>query len=75
MSRRGHIWREPWVDCGICEWHEPCPPSIGRTSAQEARALGWSMTKQHGWVCPACVAASILRRATPSEVSHGASDA
>lgn len=52
--RRGHIWREPWVDCGACSEHTALAPRLGQTSAGCAREYGWRSDPRRGWLCPRC---------------------
>jgi len=42
------------VWCGICVEREDTGEVELREAAKTARARGWKLTKESGWVCPAC---------------------
>jgi hypothetical protein len=45
------------VECGICtERSHLDGTSSGKEAPSHAREIGWKLTKQDGWVCPACLA-------------------
>lgn len=52
MAHKGRIFRETWVGC-FCGEAVPLVDNYPRPQ-DEARARGWVLTKDKGWLCPSC---------------------
>jgi hypothetical protein len=49
----GKIWPEYWIDCSVCDFHEPL--AVSKAPAREARKRGWGRLGMVGpWVCGRC---------------------
>ena len=53
-QRKGRIFAEFWIMCGVCGRAAPLDVPKRRFGAQRAAAWGWKHTQVDGWVCPAC---------------------
>jgi hypothetical protein len=51
----GRLSSEVTAWCGMCGQWEYTNCSRKGPAARVARARGWVKTKEHGWICPACV--------------------
>lgn len=56
--RRGTIKVDVWtINCGINNDHAATiSPMRDETPTQEARRMGWQLTRTYGWICPECYA-------------------
>lgn len=56
MIKRGRLTPgEWWMSCGSCG-NERCSGEKRKSAAIDTmRAVGWSQSKSHGWVCPSCL--------------------
>jgi hypothetical protein len=52
--RKGRIFAEFWIMCGVCGRAAPLEVPKRRFGAPRAAAWGWKHTQTDGWVCPAC---------------------
>lgn len=54
-ASRGRLRSEWWMSCGACGC-EKCTAQGDKSDAIDTmRSIGWSQSKSHGWVCPACL--------------------
>jgi hypothetical protein len=52
--RKGRIFAEFWIMCGVCGRAAALDVPKRRFGAQRASAWGWKHTQVDGWACPAC---------------------
>jgi hypothetical protein len=52
---KGHITREHTIWCGGCAQWTTEAVDTRAALAKISRKRGWKKTKDHGWVCHACV--------------------
>lgn len=54
-SLGGSITKEYTVWCGFCnEWFQVPNCNSKSDAIREFRAMGWSLSKKHGWLCSEC---------------------
>lgn len=54
-TRRGRIFVQWWIGCGVCGFEKCCLEPTKSASIDTMRSVGWSQSKSKGWVCPTCM--------------------
>lgn len=51
---KGYMSTEFTVWCGVCVEWETIPQGTRTRAGKEAKRVGWTYTRKHGWCCPKC---------------------
>lgn len=47
------MWPEYWIDCSMCDHHEPLGMTTKSAAVTEACRLGWGRSRNK-WICKGC---------------------